>query len=344
MINYNVLERLCSLNGVSGNEDDVRDLIIDEIKEYVDDYKVDLMGNLIVYKKGKNKAQTKLLLSAHMDEVGFIITNITNEGFLKFATVGGIEKSVLGGINVVIGKDNINGVIGSTPVHLLKSGEGEKAVEIESLYIDIGAKDKKEAQRYVRVGDYACFNSTFDLSKETIKAKAIDDRVGCAILIDMIRSELMYDMIFSFVVQEEIGVRGATTAAYSINPEASIVIEATTAADIPKSENKVCCLTDGAVVSFMDRGTIYDKGYFNLVFDVAKSIESKVQIKKAVAGSNDAAGIQKSRGGVRTIAISLPCRYIHSELAIASREDIDSLSKIVVATAERIAKSSPIVI
>ena len=338
MIDYNLLNRLCSENGVSGDEENIRSIILDEIKDYIDEYKVDSMGNLIVFKKGTNKAAKKLLLSAHMDEVGFIIKHITDDGFLKFSAVGGIEKSVLCGRNVIIGKNKINGVIASKPIHLLKPKEREKALDIDDLYIDIGANCKEEAQNYVSLGDFACFKSTFDMSSKSVKSKAIDDRIGCTVLIDMIKSNLPYDMYFSFVVQEEVGLRGSTTAAYYVNPDAAIVVEATTAADIPQSKNEVCLLGKGAVVSFMDRGTIYDKEYFNLVLDISKAINTKVQVKRAVAGGNDSAAIQKSRNGVRTIALSLPCRYIHSEMAVAFKEDIEALSKIVLETATRIAQ------
>ncbi len=337
MIDYKLLEKLCKASGVSGDEDNVRQIIIDEIKPYVTDYKIDSIGNLIVSKKGKDRANTKLLLSAHMDEVGFIINNITDEGFLKFSTVGGIEKSVLCGKNVEVGKNKINGVIGAKPIHLLKPDEKDKAIDIENLYIDIGASSKEEAEKYVNLGDYTCFVPTFELNETSLKSKAIDDRIGCLILIEMIKSDLPFDMTFSFVVQEEVGLRGSTVAAYSVNPDSAIVVEATTAADIPGSENKVCSLGQGAVVSFMDRGTIYDKEYFSLALNLAKSQNIKAQVKKAVAGGNDSAAIQRSQNGVRTLALSLPCRYIHSEMAIAFKDDIEALKELVFETAINIA-------
>lgn len=325
MINYQLLKKLCSESGVSGDEKRVRDIIIEEIKDCGCEYRVDNLGNLIVFKKGKNRPKVKLMLSAHMDEVGFIITHITDEGYLKFSTVGGIDETSLCGRYVTIGKNKINGVIGVKPIHLLKADEREKKIAVKNLYIDIGAKDGKQAKRVVSLGDYACFLPTFNSDSRAVRSKAIDDRIGCLALIEMIKSELLYDMTFCFVIQEEIGLRGAKVASYTVNADSAIVVEATTAADIPGSENKVCCLGDGAVVSFMDKRTIYDKEYYNLTLDLARSNDIKVQVKKAVAGGNDAGAIQSSRDGVKTIALSLPCRYIHSEMALCYKSDIEAL-------------------
>ena len=229
------------------------------------------------------------MLSAHMDEVGLIVTHITDEGLLKFTTVGGIDKRVLCGKQVWI--NGHYGVIGGKPIHLMKGDEREKAVPVEELSIDIGAGSKEEAEQAVSLGDVAGFVSTFDQEGNKIRGRALDDRVGCTILIDLIKRSLPYDMTFVFCVQEEIGLRGARTAAYSVNPQAAIVVESTTAADIAGVEEgkEVCRLGDGPVVPFMDRSTIYDREYYQLAFALAEKEKIPCQTKRAVAGGNDAA-------------------------------------------------------
>ena len=172
-----------------------------------------------------------------------------------------------------------------------------------------------------------------------IKSRALDDRAGCAILVDMIQNELEYDMIFVFAVQEEIGLRGSKTAAYTVEPQAAIVVESTTAADVAGVDkaNQVCKVGAGAVVSFMDRHTIYDREYYQMAFAAAKKAGVKCQAKQAIAGGNDAGAIHVSRGGVRTIAVSLPCRYLHSAVGMISQDDLKSAQKLIVELAGRIA-------
>jgi len=298
------------------------------------------MGNLIVFKKGKNPTRTRVMLSAHMDEVGFIINFITEEGFLKFANIGGIDSNVLCGKSIQVGKNNIPGVIGAKPVHLLKPAEKEKVVPVEDLYIDIGAIDKKDAEKYINLGDYASFYSPFEITENIVKSKALDDRIGCAILIDLIKKEIDFDLTFAFLVQEEVGLRGAKTAAYKINPQAAIVLDATTAADIldtPKGR-EVCALGEGPVISYMDKSTIYYKNYIKLAQDLSKNLNLKMQIKKAVAGGNDSGAIHCTRSGVKTLSVSLPCRYLHSAVSIINLQDIFYTRKLVENLAFEISK------
>lgn len=334
MANLKLLESLCNANGISGNEEIVRDIILEEIENHVDNCSVDNMGNILVFKRGKERAKTKLLLSAHMDEVGFVVTHITNDGLLKFSCVGGIDKRVIAGKSVSIGTKGIRGVIGLGPIHLLSSEEREKTVDISDLYIDIGATSKEEAEKHVSLGDMVCFRSIFDTSNGIIRAKALDDRAGCLVLIEMIKSELPFDMHFSFVVQEEVGLNGSKVAAYSIEPQVSIVVEATTAADIPNidEDKQVCIVGNGAVISFMDRRTIYDKNLYNMAIEM-----DNTQVKQAVAGGNDAGAIHTSKCGVRTLDISLPCRYLHSPTSVISQNDLDAVEVVVRNCAERIA-------
>lgn len=338
MADLELLEQLCRARGISGTEEEVRDLILQEIKPHADKIEINPLGSIIAFKKGKNPPKTKLMLNAHMDEVGLIVTNITKDGLLKFSCVGGIDRRVLCGKAVTV-KENIAGVIGAKPIHLLKEEEREKSVPVEDLYIDIGAKDKQEAEQYVMPGDIACFESIFDTAHGMIKSRALDDRAGCAILIDILKSDLPYDMTFVFAVQEEIGLRGARTAAYTVNPQAAIVVEITTAADIPGVDDgkQVCHVGKGPVLSFMDKSTIYDKEYYQMAFDAAKAIDVPCQAKEAVAGGNDSGAIHVTRGGVRTIAISLACRYLHSPVGLISQDDFHSAEKLVAELAARIA-------
>lgn len=340
MADLKLLQTLCSLNGISGNEDSVRDFIVQEITPFVTDLQIDPLGNVIAFKKGASRAKTDLMLSAHMDEVGLIVTHITDDGKLKFTTVGGIDKRILIGKKVLVGE--IPGVIGAKPIHLLKGDEKGTAVPLDDLSIDIGAASKEEAETVVALGDAVYFETISDFSGETVKAKAIDDRAGCAILIDLIKQDLAYDMTFVFCVQEEIGLRGAKVAAYSVDPQAAIVVESTTAADIPgvEAEKQVCRVGEGPVVSFMDRATIYDKDYYKLAFALAKAENIPCQTKHAVAGGNDAGAIHASKGGVRTIAVSLPCRYLHAPVGLIAQSDFHHAETLILSLANTIAGSS----
>ena len=335
-----LLRELCLTDGISGNEDAVRDYIINKIKD-VCEYSIDPLGSIICFKKGKKAPEKKLMICAHMDEVGFMVTYIRSDGTLSFDTVGGVDAAVVIGRQVRIGKDRISGVVGSTAVHNLSKDEREKAPSIDSLYIDIGAEDKAEAEKYVSLGDCVYFDSEFtDLGERRIKAKAIDDRAGCAMMIQMMHEELEYDTWFVFNVQEEIGLRGSTASSFAVAPDFAIVLESTTAADIDGASGakRVCEVGKGAVVSFMDRSTMYDKELYRLAFDTAKKLGIPCQTKTMVAGGNDAGAIHKSGKGVRTIAVSLPCRYLHSPSSVIELADLDNSYTLVKNLAKGIAE------
>lgn len=338
MFDFSLLQRLCEARGISGDEGAVRDLIIDEIKDHAE-YRVDNLGNLLVHKKGKAPAKARLMLSAHMDEVGLMVTDITSEGFLKFHEVGGIDRRVLPGKQVAVGKNGVAGVIGVKPIHLTKGDESESVPEPSEMTIDIGADSQEEALAAVSYGDSVTFAADFTKNGSTVRSKAIDDRFGCCVLIQLIKSDLPYDADFVFVVQEEVGLRGAKTAAYTVDPQFAIVIEATTSAEIPEidKQKQVCNLGEGAVISLMDRRTIYDKEMVALALSTAEKLGVKVQLKRAVAGGNDAGSIHQSRGGVRTLAVSLACRYLHSPDTVASVRDCDSMLELAKALCAEIA-------
>ena len=323
------LKTLCELNGTSGREEDVGAYILERIEGKCE-IKVDALGNILAFKEGKKRAKNKVMISAHMDEVGFIITYITDDGYLRFDCVGGIDEKVIVGRAVTVGEQNVPGVIGIKAIHLTDKAEEGKVPEISAMYIDIGAADKKEAEKNVSIGDSAYFISDFELFGENkVKSKALDDRFGCSVMIDMIENGVDYDTWFAFLVQEEVGLRGASAAAYTIEPDYAIVLEATTAADVAgvKKEERVCALSKGAVVSFMDRSTVYNRELFKRAFELAKENNIPCQTKTAVAGGNDAGAIHKSGKGVYTLTVSLPCRYIHSSTSVADIRDMDACKK-----------------
>ena len=334
-----LLKKLTSIPAVSGNEEEIREFILKEVSPFAD-CRVDKNGNIICFKKGKKSAVKKVMLDAHMDEVGMIVTGITSEGFLKFEKVGGINSKVIIGRCVKVGENSVNGVIGIKPVHLVDKDKEDAIPSADELYIDIGAENREEAEKVVSLGDAVWFGGDFtDFGSGFIKAKALDDRVGCAILIEMIRNELQYDAWFSFSVQEEIGTRGAQTAAFSIAPDYAIVVETTTAADISgvKDEKRVCICGKGGAVSFMDRSTIYSKALFDRAFEIAEQKGIACQPKTLVAGGNDAGVIHKSRGGVRVLTVSVPCRYLHSPVCVIKYSDAEESLRLIKALAEEFA-------
>ena len=342
MADYQLLQELCSLSGISGQEGAVRALLQERLAPYASQMHTDALGNLIVEKQGRERAKVKLMLSAHMDEVGLVVTHITEDGLLKFACVGGIDPRVLCGKQVVV--NGHVGVIGGKPVHLMKSEEKEKAVPVEELSIDLGADSRAQAQKAVSLGDPVGFVSGFDSSGGMVRSRALDDRVGCAILASLAQRELAYDMTFVFCVQEEIGLRGARTAAYQVQPQAAIVVECTTAADLSGVEEakQVCTLHGGPVVPFMDRGTIYDAEYYRLAFALAEKNGLKCQTKQRIAGGNDAGAIHVSRGGVRTVSVSVPCRYLHSPMGMIAQQDFADAQTLTALLAEHIAGDRPV--
>ena len=337
------LAKLSELHGISGAEDDVRNYILKEIKPYCTSVEVNSTGSVIAYKKGKNNPESKLMLCAHMDEVGMIVTDVGENGLLKFATVGGIDARVLCGTPVLVGEEKLPGVIGAKPIHLLEGDEVSSAPKIEDLYIDIGALTKAEALEKVCPGEDVVFDTRFgEFGDGLLKGKALDDRAGCAVLMEIIKRDLECDLYFVFSTMEEVGLRGAKCAAFSVAPDMAIVVESTTAADIPNVDecSKVCKVGEGAVISFMDRTTIYDRGLFKMVQRTANERGIKWQYKKGVTGGNDSGSIHNSRGGVRTAAISLPCRYLHSPCSVIAESDLNAVCELVHALAEKAAMST----
>ncbi len=318
------LKQLCSLDGTSGDETADRDVILAEIDGYCD-WKIDPLGSIIAHKMGKITPKHRVMIDAHMDEVGLIVTAVTPDGFLKFTPVGGIDTAVLTARRVRI-EGGVYGVIGGKPIHLTQGEEGKKLPKQDSLYIDIGATSRNEALDLVSPGDRAVICSDWVQTGDWICTKALDDRVGCAALIELIRAESDYDFYATFSVQEEVGCRGARAAAYSIDPDFAIVLEGTTAADIADvpPEKQVCKLGNGVAVSFMDGSTVYDRE----LYEIAIKNKELCQPKAATTGGNDSGVIHLSRDGVRTVALSIPCRYIHSATSVADRRDIEKMPEL----------------
>lgn len=334
-----ILKTLCDEYGISGNESTVASRIIGMIEDYADSYYVDNLGSVIAFKKGTRTPAKKILIDAHTDEVGMIVTGFAADGGLCFTTVGGVDARVILGRRVLVGEDRIPGVIGTKAIHMQSEEERKTAVPVDKLYIDIGCSSKEEAQALVDYGDEVCFPAGFGtFGNGYLKGKAIDDRFGCAVMVELIRSELPCDCWFSFSVQEEVGCRGAAASAFAVAPDYAIVLETTTAADLagvsePKS---VCTLGKGAVVGFMDRGTVYPRDLYKLCHQLGAEKGIPVQTKTMVAGGNDARSIHQAAGGIKTIAVSAPSRYLHSPFCVVKERDLTAVRDLTRALIEKL--------
>ncbi len=324
----NELKALCALCGVSGDEGAVRAYLMEQIARMpgILEMKTDALGNLLVHKKGRRIAEKTVLVGAHMDEVGMVITGIRADGTLSLDAVGGVDADVVLGRAVLVGERRLPGVIGAVPVHQLSAKQRDEKPAFSGLFADFGAMSADEAKQYVSPGDSVYFEAGFaELGGGRVVSKAIDDRFGCAVLLKLLAGEIPEDAWFGFFVQEEIGLRGSRTAAYGINPDFALILEATTAADLDgvTGDAAVCRLGGGPVVSFMDRSTIYDKALYRAAFAEAEALGIPCQTKSRIAGGNDSGAVHLTREGVRTLAISVPCRYLHSPACTAQVRDME---------------------
>lgn len=322
------LKTLCALPGVSSREDEVRDYIRRRVEPHADSIRVDALGNLIVFKRGARPTGNKLMLCAHMDEVGLMVKSVTDEGYLKFGCVGGIDRRILLGKRVSVGEKGVPGIIGLKAIHLTTAEERKKVPKLTDLYIDIGAKDKAEALAQVELGDVCTFVSdAVEFGDGMLKAKAIDDRVGCAVMVKLLEEELPMDCAFVFTAMEEVGTRGAFGAAFSVTPEIALVLEGTTAADIPalEPERQVCWPGKGPVLSWMDGGTIYDRELFELLRALAEENGLPWQMKHYLAGGTDGRAVQRTKAGVRVAGISAAVRYLHAPSSVCSLDDTEQM-------------------
>jgi len=325
-----LLKTLCALPGPSGREEQVRAYIEEYAKPYADKMLTDPMGNLHVFRKGVNSEKT-LMVCAHMDEIGIIITGITDDGYLKFDFVGGVDRRVVIGKRVWVGEHNIPGIIGVKAYHLCK-GEADKVVPaVSALYVDIGAENKEDAMKVISLGDIGCFDpDVFEMGSDLLKAKALDDRLGCAVCMKLLEQQPLCDTWFVFTCQEEVGARGAGTAAFRIQPDAALIIEATTAADLPgvPAHKTICKPGNGAVIPFMDRNTIYNREFYDVMTRLADDNGIKWQTKQMIAGGTDACNIQRSGAGVPVVGIAAALRNIHSPACIGSKSDFEGVYRL----------------
>lgn len=311
-----MLKTLSESFGISGFEESVSEIVEGYVKPYCDRLEKDSMGNLYAFKKGKNSKRT-VALFAHTDEVGLMVSSITDEGLLKFRTVGGIDNGVLPGKTVFVGDKKIPGVIGSRAVHLIDAKDRKEKISFEKMYIDIGAQNKAQAMEYVKKGDPVYFEAEYFETEDCIFGKAFDDRLGCAILCELIKHEFEDDIYFVFTVQEEVGTRGATVASRYIDADIYLVIENTTCLDMPgvAEEKKSTNLGQGPALTIADRGTFAD-------VDLRQQLAStgiKFQYKNVAAGGND--GFAISKNGKKVAAVSVPCRYLHTPVGVISKND-----------------------
>jgi len=327
-----LLKQLSEANGLPGREDRVRDLIKDAAGKQADTVRTDVMGNVIATCKSRGPAgesQTPVvMITAHMDEVGLVITHIEKDGFLRFTAVGSIDSRLLVSKPVVVGRDSVPGVIGAKAIHLQKPDERKKPIPEDDLFIDIGARDKEDAEKLVELGDDVYFTTEFgQIGNNCVKGKAFDDRVGCALLLDLLQDRYQsFQLEGTFTVQEEVGLRGSGVAAYSVNPDLAIVLEGTTASDvvdIPEHRHATT-LGLGPALTVMDGSAVTNQLVLQRLRKVAENEKIEYQLRRTTRAGTDAGRIGLTRGGVPVGVVSVPCRYIHSPVSIMNKDDYDS--------------------
>lgn len=326
-----LLKELTELNGVSGFEDEVRNYIVQKALETGAEVRTDSIGNVIAFKKGSAPVY-RVMLSAHMDEVGFMVTGYGESGILKFKSVGGIDERILPGKRVLVGEKRIPGVIGCKAVHMQEREERGTNIKQKNLYIDIGAEKREEAEKLAPLGEFIAFHSEYvEFGEDCVKVKALDDRVGCAALLEALKGSYTFDLYACFTVQEEVGLRGSEVAAYGVEPDVALVVEGTTCSDVPGVEKQdySTLLGEGAALTIMDRTSYADKALVQFIYGLARAKGIKIQFKQTTTGGNDAGKIQRSRSGVKVASISVPCRYIHSPVSMMSLKDFESCKSIV---------------
>jgi endoglucanase len=325
-----LLERLCNACGVSGDEAEVRTIVLEEIKGHVDEVRVDALGNVLATKKGSGpstslragKKRLRVMLSAHMDEVGFMLVADDGEGLFRFETVGGTDIRQLPGKAVLVGREHIPGVIGARPIHLTTAEESRQKISLEALRIDIGPGSSK-----VKPGDRAVFATRFQRSGPSLLSKALDDRLGVATLIELVRhAPAEIDLLAAFTVQEEIGLRGAKVAAYAFNPDIGIAVDSTPANDLPGwdgEENSTynTKLGLGPAIYVADGVTLSDPRLVRWLAETGDAAKIPYQFRQPGGGGTDAGAIQKARAGVPSVSVSVPHRYSHTAVSVARLDD-----------------------
>lgn len=330
-----LLRQLTEATGVSGAEKEVRLLIRDLIADHVDEWSVDTMGNLLATKRGTGESDLRVLVDAHMDEVGLLVVEIESSGMLKFVTVGGFDDRALLGKVVQVGPQKVTGVIGARAIHLLKSNEYSKVVKVDGMRIDIGAKNKDGAAAKVKVGDYAAFVTPYEESGapggRTAIGKAFDNRAGCAALVELLRGERYpFDLVAAFTVQEEVGLRGAKVAAYSARPDAALVLECTPAYDLPNERDVSpnVALGQGPSIYVMDARTIQDPRLVAHLTRTADAHGIPYQIRQPGGGGTNTGAIQRAVAGIPVATVAVPGRYAHTPALMISLDDYDNVVRL----------------
>jgi endoglucanase len=322
-----ILKELSEAVGVSGNEGPVRSVILKAVREHVDEVAVDTLGNILALRHGTGPDPIRVMVAAHMDEVGLMVVGHDSDGFLRVGQVGGIVAGMLPGKVLQVGPKGIPGIIGVKPVHLIEDQEEEQVAKLESLVIDVGAKSKSEAQDIAPLGTVATFRTAYRELGPTVSGKAFDDRAGCAVLVELLRSgRLPCDLHAVFTVQEEVGLRGARVAAFKLAPDAGFALEGTICDDIPKDKDASPTTTMGAgpAITVMDRSFIADRRLVHLLTSTAVELGIPYQIKRPGVGGTDAGAINRSREGVPSVTVAVPCRYIHSPAALLDLDDFNN--------------------
>lgn len=325
-----ILETLSNAAGVSGNEDAVRDLILEAIRPHVDDIVVDTIGNVIARKapargtKGAPADAPRVMVAAHMDEVGLMVTGHTGEGGIKFRIVGGVDDRVLPGARVALGKDGLPGVIGLKAIHVTKGDDRSRVTPADAMVIDIGATSKGEAEGAAPLGAYGVFATQYRRLGQRVMGKAFDDRAGCSVLVELLQKPAYPHEVYGvFTVQEEVGLRGAGVAAHRVNPTCAFVLEGTICDDLPKKkdESPTTQLGKGPALSILDRSVIVDRALLDQVVAAAEKHGIPYQFKQPGIGGTDAGAIHLVREGVPCVPVSVPCRYIHAPVAMLDTRD-----------------------
>ncbi|MHB0877104.1 MAG: M42 family metallopeptidase [Anaerolineae bacterium] len=341
-----LLKQLSEARGVSGDESEVRNILAKVVRSKADELRTDTIGNLIAFKKGDGTSGLRVMVAAHMDEVGLMIMGADGNGFLRFRTVGGIDARVLAAKRVLVGKDRVAGIIGVKPVHLTEPAERRNVLRVEQLYIDIGAKSKDEALGAAPIGCYASFDTPFsymgdaDAASETgrIAGKALDDRAGCFTIAGLLDRRYPCDLYVAFTVQEEVGLRGAKVAAYSINPDLAIAVEGTVCDDSPREEDvsPTTRLGHGPAISVADSSMVADRRIVDILMDAAEAEGIPYQVKQPMVGGTDAGAITLEREGIPVAAVAAPCRYIHSPESVLDLADLNNLARLIGASLDRL--------
>lgn len=334
-----LLERLCNACAVSGDEAEVRKIVLEEIRPHVDEVKVDALGNVLALKRGKSDgaARLKVMLAAHMDEVGFMVIHDEGDGIYRFDTIGGLDERQLVGKAVLVGKEHIPGVIGAKAVHLTKPEERKSPISLDVLRIDVGPGANK-----IKPGDRATFATRFRRLGPSLCAKALDNRLGVATLIELIRqAPPLVDLQAAFTVQEELGLRGARVAAYALDPDLAIAIDSTPANDLPVwdgSDNEVynTHLGAGPALYIADSGTLSDPRLVRYLAQTGDDLGIPYQFRQPGGGGTDAGAIHKQRAGIPSVSVSVPGRYAHTAAGLARLEDWQHTLGLLQAALERL--------